>query len=564
MNSRIVVAILIAFYSAISIPSCKYLQKVDEFDTIPSELYKRIVYSSKCNTILYSSNSINYFQPFKIDSFNLKSSNKKVLLNVYKDRNFYVRDISCDCKTIALLAEDQINRKFDVFLLNLEKNKLSNLTKNRAFGNDEPQFSPASSQLAFISKFKLQIYDYYTGKNLQVSNPSNIYFKNIIWSVSGKFIYLQDSDASIWRFNVATGFFNLIWKSPEEFEESRMMTPAESNDKELFFVSDHESSFKQIYKLDSTNNVEIFVNSNEDKFLFQRPISERNFRFRSSVEGRYILKRLEENGKLIIEEPSNGVLYDFVPLEQNEGVLLYADTKHPASIFLKRMNGMLENLTEDSYVIPFPEPKLLRNRLGMYNLIFLPKTSPKKWVVWIHGGPFEQTSIRYNTYIHSLLKEEIAVIALNYPGSTGIGNAYEFRNLDKDSLLRLQLKVSMEDLLIIRNEFDIKSPMALIGISYGAKVAHHLASLDRNLFSHLIDFSGIENSYSRLQIPILYIYGRNDFAIGIANRINMIDSDMNSGFGRELVFKNEGHVISKKRNISLSTKAIKEILADSK
>jgi hypothetical protein len=53
--------------------------------------------------------------------------------------------------------------------------------------------------------------------------------------------------------------------------------------------------------------------------------------------------------------------------------------------------------------------------------------SSKKQVVWWHGGPHENVSPRFNPYFAALNRLGFSVLAVNYPGSTGRGAAYEQR-----------------------------------------------------------------------------------------------------------------------------------------
>jgi len=48
-------------------------------------------------------------------------------------------------------------------------------------------------------------------------------------------------------------------------------------------------------------------------------------------------------------------------------------------------------------------------------------------VVWWHGGPHENVSPRFNPYFAALNRMGFSVLAVNYPGSTGRGAAYEGR-----------------------------------------------------------------------------------------------------------------------------------------
>jgi len=51
----------------------------------------------------------------------------------------------------------------------------------------------------------------------------------------------------------------------------------------------------------------------------------------------------------------------------------------------------------------------------------------ERQVVWWHGGPHENVSPRFNPYFAALNRMGISVLAVNYPGSTGRGVAYEGR-----------------------------------------------------------------------------------------------------------------------------------------
>jgi hypothetical protein len=51
----------------------------------------------------------------------------------------------------------------------------------------------------------------------------------------------------------------------------------------------------------------------------------------------------------------------------------------------------------------------------------------KKRVVWWHGGPHENVSPRFNPYFAAINRMGFSVLAVNYPGSTGRGAAYEGR-----------------------------------------------------------------------------------------------------------------------------------------
>lgn len=62
---------------------------------------------------------------------------------------------------------------------------------------------------------------------------------------------------------------------------------------------------------------------------------------------------------------------------------------------------------------------------GLHQSIYFGPLSPGRVVIWLHGGPRENVSPRMNPYFHALNRAGYGVIALNFPGSTGRGWAYE-------------------------------------------------------------------------------------------------------------------------------------------
>jgi hypothetical protein len=69
--------------------------------------------------------------------------------------------------------------------------------------------------------------------------------------------------------------------------------------------------------------------------------------------------------------------------------------------------------------------------------------SKKPLILWLHGGPHENVSPRFNPYFEKLQKLGFDVFALNYPGSTGRGRRYE--DSFQESEVRKSLDAFFED-----------------------------------------------------------------------------------------------------------------------
>src|SRR5690606_15760244 len=151
----------------------------------------------------------------------------------------------------------------------------------------------------------------------------------------------------------------------------------------------------------------------------------------------------------------------------------YANPEKPASLYLLSDSGMVNLLHQ------FDQPKdykilTERKESGVDNLVLLPEGEVKQWVVWLHGGPHEQVSRRFNPYLYSLVSNHIGVIVLNYPGSTGAGNDFELHHTPKEKHLTIQLEAVKTDLGKISQKYPIDS-FSLVGVSYGSILAHRLA-----------------------------------------------------------------------------------------
>ena len=62
---------------------------------------------------------------------------------------------------------------------------------------------------------------------------------------------------------------------------------------------------------------------------------------------------------------------------------------------------------------------------GRYQAFEFGPANADKRVVWWHGGPHENVSPRFHSYFAALNRMGFSVLAVNYPGSTGRGAAYE-------------------------------------------------------------------------------------------------------------------------------------------
>lgn len=102
------------------------------------------------------------------------------------------------------------------------------------------------------------------------------------------------------------------------------------------------------------------------------------------------------------------------------------------------------------------------------------KLTDKPILVWLHGGPFRQTSLGYHSYpsyaTYDWMLDQAAqggavVLKLDYPGSYGYGNAYTYSLLGKDG--QIDAVSIMENIREFKKMNKLKGQVYLAGNSYG-------------------------------------------------------------------------------------------------
>lgn len=505
------------------------------------EINKRIVYNEDCDFLLYSTNEEDFFiskilySPF----LNTRTERKLKLPEV---TNYYIRDASCDCRFALLIAEKMKENKYDIILYNLDNDSFYNITDGIRPNFSDPLFFN-NEAILFLKDGVLHFYDKSDG-NWDFF-PFDKKFLHL-FKGNNDVVFLQDSRSSIWRFDLIQKKFSKIWEAPNLYTSSRKVKLYRDT---LFFTSNHENGFNSIYKV-SLNNLKeerVLIN-NHDYSLVNNSlfigdsltyIKNERLRFTSNIESL----------------PRDGVIYDYI--EKNDNfLLLYSNPGKPASLYLFSESKRDDLLSQFDPSVDY-DIVIEEKDTGVNDLVFLPKKEVKHWVLWLHGGPHEQVSIRFNPYIYSLVANNIGVVALNYPGSTGMGSIFELKGIPAQEHLNIQLENIKENLEIIFKKYDISS-FSIIGVSYGSILAHKLAMDSKFNVNKLIDFSGINTNKNILEssIEMLYVMGDSDFMLSNRQRVEHINNHKKNG-AKTLVLETDGHSISRNKNIY---RIIREIL----
>lgn len=143
-----------------------------------------------------------------------------------------------------------------------------------------------------------------------------------------------------------------------------------------------------------------------------------------------------------------------------------------------------------------------RDGLTIHGLLYLPRDLPAgsrpPVLLGVHGGPTTQALPTFNAAHQYLLARGIAVLDLNYRGSTGYGRTYarlNDRRLREDELLDLEAAVAWLE----QHPNVDGSRVAIMGGSYGGYLT--MAGLTRlpELFTSGVAFVGVSNWITALE-----------------------------------------------------------------
>lgn len=520
---------------------------------VPETLNTTVAFAPACGRAAFSSNRGGHFRPFLLE-LSADTGGRASPLEADVGEDLFVRSFSADCATLALVADRGGRGTYDVFLYDLPGRRLRNLTRSDATDDGDPEFAPSGALLALLSAGEVVLYDR-DADELRPPVAAPVRFAALRWAPEGDRIYLEDVDGAIWEYSVPAGRLRSVWTPPRPGHSPRMVS---SRGDRLYFISDHETEVTQVYRMDlESGEAERVHPSAQDQFS-PVELEDGTVVFRTSTDGSFVAHALR-GGALQPLSPGTGVTYD-VALGFGRPVLVYAGEGAPASLYAydPAAPGAARPLVALAPAAARPAPRMWRSAEGMPHFLYLPAGEPRGWVVWLHGGPHEQVSPRFNPFFDALLERGYAVAALNYPGSTGIGNGYELRRVPERAWVEQQVRAIETELRALQGMHPGLGRYAVVGVSYGASLAQVLARRQPDRISALVDFSGMLDGRAERHLrgavsslpPALFIYGENDAAQQTDARKALLEGYGEAGEMERLVVPGEGHYVRRRGSLA--------------
>jgi len=536
------------FLIVIVLTGCAKTQEIQQYvKNIPEELSSHMVYSDNYDKLFYSSNREDLFKVYQVGLSNDSLSESKIDIPLSQD--VFVRSVSADCRYLSFVADENGNQKYDVFLYDLVTKQMQNLTSSKSTDEGNPQFSPFENKLVWLSSGLLKIYSV-VSKEIIYTSAERV--KSFLWS-SDSLIFYEDPNSNIRSLNTNNYKDSMLWISPAESYVPKMFN---YSDNTLRFITDHEG-YSKIYCLNLlSDEIDIPVNIEHDIYSPQVD-SAGNLHFRMNIDGEILNYYQDMNGEIIkAENLASGVSYQYF-ISSDTRINLFSDINRPKSIQIDREGQILSIIPpNDSYKI-YSKVEKVKTRDNMTHYIFTPLNNRAKgWIVWLHGGPHEQISPRYNVFYNYLNKEGWGIVCINYPGSTGLGNNFEMRNRRRNERFTIQTSYIKETLDTIFKQNGIKNKkVTIVGVSYGAVLAHRFTQDYPGIVNKIIDFSGLSRRYPAHKLKdffsthkYLFITGENDFAFD-TSKLKFIRYCKITAKAELMVLENEGHYIRRRNSL---------------
>jgi pimeloyl-ACP methyl ester carboxylesterase len=525
----------------------------------PEAITTHVIFAPRCSTIIYSSNRTGPIRPLIVDMKDPENP-REFSIKIEGSQDFIAQALAPDCRTLALVSDHAGDGMFDVFLFDFRRATLRRIDSTQGTDEGKPVFAHHRTLLAYLIDGQPALYDYGRAKALQVVENSHR-FQSLTWSEDDRSLFLEDERFDIWQYVVRTAVSRKVWSGTRPGYFTR--TPFEFRHR-LLFTADERTAFRQIYSLDLRTGALKRVYATEHDQFSPEELSDGNVIFRSDIGGNFVAVEILM-GKGSLRSPANGVVYNF-SLAFRQPLLLYSNDHLPTDLYW--FDGRtLKPLIRRHFSSRQPAAITIHNRSGASNFLYMPSKKPRALLVWLHGGPHEQVSPRYNLYFDFLLQDNIAVYAVNYPGSTGFGKSYAMFGKSDPELLQIQLRSIDDDIDQLSHRMPALSLRMLVGVSYGSLIVHRLIAEHPELTS-VVDFSGIATEPAtfdalngkRSSLSMLFVYGDNDPYSKSPERKGLISFYQTRARVSILVLPDEGHYIGRRDSIDAILRAIDAIL----
>ncbi|MCB0353709.1 MAG: hypothetical protein KDD64_09300 [Bdellovibrionales bacterium] len=468
--------------------------------------------------LLIVSNLSGKMRPYLVQRSGWEPLLKDTPENEVSDLDFF-RPLALDQNTVLFSVQDSGREPFEIYRFDRETNQLKNLTRTPHVDEGDICTSEGKDVVSFRAGDQQVVRSLTDWSSLPVETKSSHGFMRCMWKNQNLLLGVSKKPTPN-----AQGAYTLsvcrrlkdrfLCSETEALNTVRHFVDFERIGENVgFFGLTPEFPFRQLYELDeSFQSITIasgFPKNGGDVLESAGPF------LRMGSGSRYTLIAREQSAF-----PEQESLREVVFSSQQVGGETWGIVAAPNSPRLpalysehKWLQILPESLRPPRNTPSIEEVWIQSPSSGeRFQLWWFGPGSRKNIVVWLHGGPRENVSPRYNPYFHMLNNLGFAVVALNYPGSTGRGLSFESK-FERDALVD-----SLRTLSVYLRENRHSSHVVLWTISTGFSLARLWAQEGLPLSAHVSQAAAAQRplrqklraAFTVREIPVFSIRGMND------------------------------------------------------
>ena len=379
-----------------------------------------------------------------------------------------------DQKSFLFGSNKRTKRRMDIYEMDIETFESALIYKNdsgyslRAISNDKKYIAFKKTHI----RQNTDIFLFNRENNelkLLTEHQGNIFFEPLVFSPDNKYLYYKTDKTgeftSIEKLNLETG------KSEKAYAENWDIDKAYSSSNAKYF----------------------YIAINEDS--------------------RTKIKIFEQNNKAIkFPEFDGASVTNFIFSKSEKAATFYvSSTKSAGDLYYYNFDTQEYKQLTQAMNPEIPTTDLVKGKVIRYNsfdnleipaILYRPHIASKNnkvpALIWVHGGPGEQSKLFYDPLLQYLLNHDYAILAVNNRGSSGYGKTFFGLDDMKHGEDDLMDCVYGKNYLASTNWVDT-SKIGIIGGSYGGYIVLSALAFQADEFKVGVDVFGVANWLRILQ-----------------------------------------------------------------
>jgi dipeptidyl aminopeptidase/acylaminoacyl peptidase len=405
---------------------------------------------------------------------------------------------SPDGKWIAYLTDTDGDELWDIFLVNAKTGESVNVTLSPRTEEGRPSWSPDSKRIAYSVRpkdqapYEIDVMELVSKKTTHITQntPDDRLNSNPIWSRDGKFLawtqgYADQKNGDVMLADLSTGKIeNLTNHGKDQLFEADAWSP---DGKTILITSNAKNGHMNVALLDVTSRKIRWLTDEkwEMRAVEFSPDGKRAV-WTANVDGNYLVYATDlTTGDIEALSGIGGVntMYDIptaISPDLTRMLYMHDAANSPRAIWVydfasKKSAPVTEALLSGVPQRELVEPTLVHfpSKDGKFTLsawVYMPDNIQPNGkypaIVYIHGGPADQSTPSFYPLLQYVVNLGYIVIAPNYRGSSGYGRDFQDANRMDAGGAELQDIVDAAEFIKKSHYVDPKN-VVLMGRSYG-------------------------------------------------------------------------------------------------